>query len=94
MLFLPSTFQPWPDPEGSEGHLTTETQERLRGTIYGLENAGGAELSVPEVTLFMTGSSGLSFSSECLHLYHGETVTHYSLHGIVRIQEKEFLRRL
>lgn len=44
MLFLISTFQPWPDLEGSECHLTMETEEKLRGTVYGLENAGGAAL--------------------------------------------------
>lgn len=65
-----------------------------RGTIYGLEKARGAKLSVPEVTFFMTGSSGLGFSPECLHLYHGETVTRHSFHGILRIQEKAFLKGL
>lgn len=43
-----------------------ETEEKLRGTVYGLENAGGAELSVSEVTFLVTGSSGLRLSSECL----------------------------
>lgn len=44
MLFLSSSSQAWPGLEGRECHVTMETVEELRGTMYGLEKAGGAEL--------------------------------------------------